>query len=360
MKSIYIHIPFCKSICTYCDFPKVFSDSQMIDEYLIALKKEIEEYYNDDVLNTIYIGGGTPSCLNMNQLNELAKIISLLKISNDYEFTFECNVDDLNENLLEYLKALQVNRLSIGIQSFNNEKLIYLGRHAEFEDVLDKITLARSFGFNNINVDLMFGLPIEKFTMLKKDLKLFLKLKPDHISCYSLIIENHTILFNNKQTPLDDNLEYKMYCYINNKLKKSKFEHYEVSNYSLANHKSAHNLIYWNNKEYYGFGLGAHGYIEGFRYENTRSLTEYLNGNYRLNKALLSKQDIMENEVMLGLRLIKGINLQDFYNKYGINLQDAFPVKPLLRNKELIYKNGNVYINSKKIYLMNEILLKLI
>ncbi len=274
------------------------------------------------------------------------------------EFTFECNLNDINEKLLSILKKINVNRLSIGIQSFNKNKLIFLGRKHDFSEAQEKIKLVREYGFNNINLDLMFAIPNEKMIDLCKDIKLFLKLKPDHISAYSLIIEPNTMI--SKEKPINEELEIKMYHYINRKLKRHGFEHYEISNYSLIDKKSEHNMNYWYNNEYYGFGLGAHGYIEGFRYENTRNLVAYLNGKYCQKENLLSRQEIMENEVMLGLRLIKGINLHYFYNKYGINLQEVFPIKPLIKNKEIIYKNGNVYINPKYIYLMNDILLKLI
>lgn len=359
MKSVYIHIPFCNTICTYCDFPKVYKNEIMINNYFKSLKEEIETYYNDDQINTIYIGGGTPSCLSMDQLGELEKILNLFKMNSVSEFTFECNIEDINAKLLNFLRKINVDRLSIGIQSFNDQKLKQMGRNANYKDVLDKIYLIREYGFENISLDLMYGINGENFSDLKKDLKLFMKLKPDHISAYSLIIEENTVLKNKNTKPIDDELEFKMYKYINKKLKQNKYEHYEISNYALKDKKAKHNLIYWNNFEYYGFGLGAHGYIEGFRYENTRSMNDYLNGKFRLNDNLLSKQEIMENELMLGLRLTKGINLKEFYDKYNCNLQDVFPIKPLVKSKELLYKKGNICINPKNTYLMNDILLKL-
>lgn len=358
MKSVYIHIPFCNNICTYCDFPKVLNNVNMVDEYLSSLENEIATKYNGEAVLTLYIGGGTPSCLNSSQLDKLIAIINQLNLVKIIEFTFECNIDDISESLLNILKKIGVTRLSIGIQSFNNNKLSFLGRSVNFPDADIKIKLIRSLGFNNINLDIMFGIPNEKLLDLKQDINKILKLKPDHISAYSLIIEPNTMIAS--QEPINDELEYKMYQYIEKKLKNNKYEHYEISSYSLNKKQSIHNLTYWSNEEYYGFGLGAHGYIEGFRYENTRSLTDYINKRYCLKENLLAKQEIMENEVMLGLRLIKGINLQNFYDKYNYNLQDVFPIKPLLKSKELLHRNGNVFINPKYIYVMNEILLKLI
>jgi len=160
--------------------------------------------------------------------------------------------------------------------------------------------------------------------------------------------------------PIDEELELEMYNYIRNKLKKKKFIHYEVSNFSLNGKESLHNLNYWNNEEYYGFGLGAHGYIDGIRYENTKNFNKYIDEQFVSKKEIVGIREKQENELMLGFRKIKGISLEEFYDKYGINMQDVFPIKPLIKNKDLIYKDGYVFINPDKLYIMNEILLKLI
>ena len=360
MSSAYIHIPFCKSICSYCDFAKIIYKEDQVEPYLNSLASEIEDAYGKEEVNTLYIGGGTPSSLDSSGLDKLANIIKKFNLASDLEYTFECNIEDITAELLQKLSEMGVNRLSIGIQSFNEGKLKFMNRSASFKDVEAKIALARMHGFNNVNLDLMYGIPWETFRDLKKDLKLFLKLNPEHISTYSLIIENHTVCKVREDENIDPEVEIKMYEYIRRKLKNKGYIHYEISNFARPKRESRHNLVYWNNQEYYGFGLGAAGYINGFRYENTRSITDYIAGNFRNEESLISKSETMENEIMLGLRKIKGINLQDFYDKYGVNLQDAFPVKPLIRSKELIYENGYIKINPKYIYVMNEILLKLI
>lgn len=360
MKALYIHIPFCKHICSYCDFSKILYNDELVNQYLESLENEIEEYYNNEPVETIYIGGGTPSSLNKEQLIKLFNILNNINKTNLKEFTFECNITDITESLIKTLVKNQVNRLSIGIQSFNKDNLKFMERTTDFKDTEEKINLIRSLGINNINLDLMYALPNETFNTLKQDLNKILKLKPTHVSTYSLILESHTKISNQELDLPPEDLEVKMYDYIIKKLKKNKFEHYEISNFALENSKSLHNLTYWNNEEYYGFGLGAHGYIEGFRYENTRNINEYNKKHFRLHEKLLSKQEEMENEVMLGLRKIEGINLKHFFDKYEVNLQEVFPIKPLIKNKELIYKDGYVYINPEKIYVMNEILLKLI
>lgn len=360
MNSVYIHIPFCKSICTYCDFCKQLYNETNVRNYLIALREEIKDRYNDEVLDTLYIGGGTPSALNMLELRELFDIIKLLKIDNLKEFTFECNVNDISEDLIIFLKNNKVNRISIGIESFNKEKLRFMERFADFEDVKRKIEMIRNIGINNINVDLMYGIPGETLRDLKNDLNLILKLKPDHISTYSLILEEYTKLSLKTVIPIDEELELEMYNYIRNKLKKKKYIHYEISNFSLAGKESIHNLNYWNNEEYYGFGLGAHGYIDGIRYENTKNINKYIENEFVSKQEIIGLKEKQENELMLGLRKIRGISLNDFFEKYEVNMQDVFPIKPLIKNKDLIYKDGYVYINPEKLYIMNEILLKLI
>lgn len=360
MESIYIHIPFCRNICSYCDFCKMFYNGEVADKYLEALKREVEEFYLNDKIKTIYIGGGTPSILNPEELSKLFEIIKMFDLSEDNEITFECNPEDINELLIEMLSHNGVNRLSIGVQSFNKSKLTFMDRTTDYKDLKEKITMIREKGINNISLDLMYGIPEESLDNLKKDVKLLLKLNPEHISTYSLIIEDNTMAKIKGYINIDQDLESNMYDYICKKLKAKGYNQYEISNFSKEGFKSRHNLTYWNNLEYYGFGLGISGYMNGFRYENTKNIDKYIKGEYRQNEALLSKQEVMENELMLGLRKTNGINLQEFFDKYGVNVQEVFPVNPLIKNKDLIHKDGNIFINPNKLYIMNEILLKLI
>lgn len=360
MKHLYIHIPFCKHICSYCDFCKLLKIDKFIEDYLKGLEKEINEYYNGEELETIYIGGGTPSCLNSNELNKLFNILKKIKLKKDYEFTFEVNPSDITEELINILVLNKVNRISIGIESFDTDKLGFMERNSNYTDIKEKIEMIKLKGIKNINLDLIYGIPGETLKILKKDLKLLTKLKPTHISTYSLIIEKHTKLYNEAVENIPEQLDAKMYNLICKYLKKHGYNHYEVSNYSLNNYESRHNLSYWNNKEYYGFGLGASGYIDGFRYQNTSNLFKYLKEEYRINESLLSQEDKMYDEIMLGLRKIKGINLEEFKRKYKIDFTEKYDINELLKNKELIIKKGYLYINPKYIYTMNEILIKII
>ena len=358
IKSVYIHIPFCKNICSYCDFCKFIYNEKWVGAYLTGLNNEIKDRYMDDPIKTIYIGGGTPSALSIDELKRLFKIISVFNTNDLEEFTFECNLSDINEGLLEILKNNKVNRLSIGIQSFNKKNLAFMERNADFKDALKKVDLCHQYGFNNINLDLMYAIPGETLKDLKKDLNLFLKLNPTHISTYSLILEDHTKLSSKNVSYIEEELDYEMFKLISKKLNSA--NHYEISNFSIPGYESKHNLVYWNNEEYYGFGLGASGYIDDIRYQNTKNLKEYLLGNYVLEKEILGLKEKMDYEIMLGLRKLKGINILEFRNKYNKDIEEVYNLKPLLKSRDLIKKKGYIFINPQKIYIMNEILIKII
>ena len=356
MRGVYIHIPFCNSICSYCDFCKFIHSDVWASEYLNSLKKEIEEYYEGDMIKSIYIGGGTPSCLSMSNLDKLFEIIKIFNTSKNLEFSFECNVNDITETLLMKLKDSGVNRISIGVESFDKYVLKYLNRKHDKKEIFKNIELVKKY-FNNINVDLIYAVPIENMSILKHDISNILKLDVPHISTYSLIIEPHTAFYNKGIKNIDEELDLKMYNYICKKLKKKGYLHYEVSNFSKFGYESKHNLSYWDNSEYYGFGVGAHGFINSVRYENTRNLTKYLKNEYRFNELLMSTQEDMENEVMLGLRKIDGISMSKFMDKFGMNVLDAFPkIRVAINNKYMAIDDDKLYIVSDKIYVMNEIL----
>jgi len=360
MESVYIHIPFCENICTYCDFCKVIYHGPWITQYLNALINEIQDKYNKEEIKTLYIGGGTPSYLTPKDLNYLFSIIKKLNLSKELEFTFECNLNDINEEVLTILKDNGVNRLSIGIQSFNEDKLKFMGRNHTFTEAEEALKLCRDMGFNNINLDLIYGIPGETLKDLKKDIELFLKLNPEHISTYSLIVEDNTKISNDGVLPIKEELDASMYELICDKLKDKKYNHYEISNFSKEGYECKHNLHYWNNEEYYGFGVGASGYVDGIRYDNTRSLTDYFKGKTRLREEILSKEDKMYNELMLGFRKIEGISLKEFFKKYEINMQEAFNLNEVLKKNEILVKNERIFINPKYLYVMNEILIKIL
>ena len=212
--SVYIHIPFCKSICSYCNFCKVIYKKKWVDLYLNRLKEEVMDRYMGEEIKTIYIGGGTPSSLSLEEIEDLLNITNLFKKDNIEEFTFECNIEDINNNLLNLLKKYHINRLSIGVESFNQDNLKLMNRNTNYSDVVNKINLIRECGFDNINLDLIYALPNETLSILKKDLKLLLSLKPEHISTYSFSLENNTYLKYKRVNTINEELDLEMYKYI--------------------------------------------------------------------------------------------------------------------------------------------------
>ena len=352
--SIYIHIPFCSNICSYCDFAKFYYNSDWVDNYLLSLEKEIKLNYKGEVVDTIYIGGGTPTVLNTNQLEKLLKITNLFK-KNDIEFTVETNVD-LSLEKIKLLKKYGVNRISIGVQTVNPKYLKFLNRNHTKEEVINLINLLKEYNFN-INVDLIYAIPNQTLEELNEDLDFILNLDVNHISTYSLIIEPHTKLYIDNISNIDEDLDYEMYKLINKKL--NKYHHYEISNFAKKNYESKHNLVYWNNLNYYGFGLGASGYINNIRYDNTKSYNNYINGDYVLEKHELDLNETISNEFILGLRKIDGIDVNEFYKKYNLEITSIDIVKKMLKENKLILTD-KLKINPKFIYISNTILVNFI
>lgn len=356
IKSCYIHIPFCKKICSYCDFCKNYYNELVVDDYLDNLKKEISKNYKNEVLDTLYIGGGTPSVLSYKNLNKLIYILKTFKLSHDYEYTFECNYEDINEKVLLILKSSGVNRISIGIQTFNEKYSKILNRDINKKEMIEKINLTKKY-FSNINIDLMYALPGESINDLKMDLEIIRKLDVTHISTYALIIEDHTNLKLQNIKETRDDIQNKMYYLIVDYLKNNGYNHYELSNFAKENYESRHNLTYWSNDNYYGFGAGASGFIDNIRYDNTKSVFKYNDCITKVYEEKLSLNELMKDEVMLSLRKTNGINKNAFYKKYDILLEDAFDYKGLVRNNVLMETGENVYIKEDKLFVSNEIII---
>lgn len=356
MTSVYIHIPFCHKICTYCDFCKLYYDKQLVKSYLQSLEYEINTTYQKERVKTLYIGGGTPSMLDLDELEHLFKVINLLDKKQLQEFTIECNAESLTKEKLLLFKANGVNRLSIGVQTFNNKLLKILGRYHNNKMVFNIIKEAKAIGFNNINIDLIYGINKQTMRNLKKDLKYFLKLDVTHVSFYSLIIEPHTKLYIDSYKEINEDTNVKMYEYINTILKKHHYHHYEISNYAKEGYESKHNLVYWHNDQYYGFGLGSSSYINNKRYENTKNINDYIHNKYIINNKQIDDKEIIQNEMILGLRLIRGINKKVFYQKYHQSIDKVFDIKQLIANKLLIDDGDNIYIPEDKMFISNEVL----
>lgn len=356
--SIYIHIPFCNSICTYCDFCKIFYNKKYINDYLNNLEQEIKVRYKSEIVNTIFIGGGTPSSLDDNELIRLMNIIKIFNLSDNYEFTVECNIESITENKLKIMKKYGVNRISIGVESFDNSIIKLLGRNHTKKDVYNKMGIVKRY-FSNINIDLIYA-AYDDINILKSDIDCFLKLDIPHISTYSLIIEDNTMLKINGMKNIDEDIDYEMYKYIEDTLEKNNYIHYEISNYAKNGYQSKHNLVYWNNEEYYGFGLSSTSYINNERITNTKNLRKYLNGKYIGTSISEDKEIKMENEIMLGLRKLDGIDLDRFKEKFNVSLEDIYNIDNLVRNGYLIRDNNCIKIDKKYMYISNEIIVRIL
>ena len=323
-------------------------------DYLKELEKEIKNNYNNDVLKTIYIGGGTPSSLDLEELEYLFNILDSLIKDTNYEYTIECNVENLTEEKIKLFKKYGINRVSIGVQTFNEKYLKFLNRHHSRDDVINIINILKKYNINNINVDLIYALPGQTLEELDDDLEEIIKLDIPHISTYSLIIEPNTILYNNGIKNIYEELDFKMYEKIINKL--NNYNHYEVSNFAKPGYESKHNLTYWNNNEYYGFGVGASGYINGIRYDNTRSINNYLKGTRMVQKEYIDFNTKLENEFILGFRKISGINKKEFYDKYHFEIKNIEIINELIKKGLLTETDDNIYI--KNIYTSNNVLVE--
>lgn len=333
LTSLYIHIPFCSQICTYCDFHKEMAKQSKKEKYVNALIKELQ-YHKKEIKNvsTIYIGGGTPTSLNLLDLEKLLQAINLyIPIHNVSEFTIESNPNDFTEELVILLKKYHVNRISIGVQTFQEDHLQFLGRTHQKEDVISSIKLLRKHHFQNISVDMMFSLINQTLEDLRNDIQEVLSLDIEHISYYSLILEEKSklsyLLQSKKISMNDEDLEGLMYNEVIETLKSHNYTQYEISNFTKPGYESLHNKTYWLNKEYLGIGSGSHSMYQGKRMFNTTNVSKYIsmidNDNYDFTSRY--EYNSLNEEMMLGLRLIEGVHIEEINRKYRINLFEEFP-----------------------------------
>ena len=363
---IYIHIPFCIKKCEYCDFISYCNKKEYVPQYINALKKEIKNNINKEYkITTIYIGGGTPSSIEENYIADIIETIKLnmneenLKDFENIEVTIEVNPGTVNKEKLQVYKKIGINRLSIGLQETHNELLKSIGRIHTYEEFIKTYNLARKIGFNNINVDLMIALPNQTIRDIKENLEKITKLNPEHISVYSLILEEGTPFYNkyneNKIKLPDEELERNMYWYVKNTLENNGYMHYEISNFSKKGFESKHNMNCWNQEEYLGFGVAAHSYNNRIRYSNTNSIEEYIKGSNKIIHEEQTLEDMQKEYMLLGLRKIEGINIQKFKNKFAQN--PIFIFKEQLNKlvyEELIIVDGNeIKLTNKGLDLAN-------
>lgn len=347
-RSMCLHIPFCNRICTYCDFTKVLIDNQPVDAYIDALVKEMD-LVSESTFETIFVGGGTPTALSTVQLEKLLKAINA-RFEVTHEFTFEANPDELTREKIDVLLSHGVNRLSLGVQSFNDEILEILGRTHTASNVEATITYLEDIGFDNYSIDLMYNLPKETSKDIETSLAYIKRFKPKHISWYSLIVEPHTVFYNlarkgklNIANAVD---EAEIYNQVMNGLASLGYTQYEISNFARENHHSLHNKTYWLNLEYYGLGAGSHGYVNGVRTSNIKPVNHYIesvntHGHAYLHQHKVTPKESMEEEMFLGLRLNEGVSKKVFFNKHGIDINVIYgDIMKSLIKRNLLHDTG--------------------
>lgn len=359
--SAYVHIPFCTQICYYCDFSKVFIKNQPVDAYLQALIREFESYKIEQ-LRTLYIGGGTPTAISAEQLDYLlSHLTKNLDLSQLEEFTIEANPGDLTPDKIAVLEKSAVNRISLGVQTFNDKQLKRIGRSHNEAQIYESIDSLKGAGFDNISIDLIYALPGQTMADVKENVAKAIALDIPHLSLYSLILEHHTVFMNKMRRgklnlPTED-LEADMFDYIIAKLESHGFEHYEISNFTKPGRESRHNLMYWDNAEYYGVGAGASGYVDGVRYRNRGPIQHYLKGvaqgNPRLEEEVLTKQEMMEEEFFLGLRKKEGVSISRFEEKFAENFSNRYGdiVEKLTRDGLVQVSDGRLRMTKKGLFL---------
>ena len=350
VKSLYIHIPFCNKICDYCDFTKLQYFRNFASKYLEALKEELESYKIKD-LKTIYVGGGTPTALEDDLFEQLLETIDPYT-EGVIEYTFEANPESLSLDKIKMLKAHRVNRISLGVQTTDDKILKMVNRDHSFEQVKEAVKNLKEVGIDNINVDLILGLPHTSEKILKKDIENVLSLGAKHVSCYGLTVNPHTVLFNKGFKEPEGDVLRAFYDIVEQELIKDGFVHYEVSNWAKHGYQSEHNLTYWRNEQYYGCGLGASGYIGETRYKNTVNLSQYLDRVFINEKELVSEKDKRTYQIMLNLRTIEGLDISFVKDKEN-------EIKYLINSGLLIKKDNRLIPTHEGMMVLDQIILKL-
>ncbi|WP_368235404.1 radical SAM family heme chaperone HemW [Clostridium perfringens] len=368
--SLYVHIPFCAQKCLYCDFPSFARKDHLRKAYIEALNKEIislREKHNNLEINTIFIGGGTPSVLEANELECLLKEVAKLNMAKEVEYSMECNPGNLTEEKLEVMKKYGVNRISMGLQAKQDNLLKGLGRIHNYKTFKENFLLAKKVGFNNINVDLMFGLPNQSLNEWEETLREIISLEPAHISAYSLIIEEGTAFYNlyendKLKLPTEEE-ERKMYHLAKKILEENGFNQYEISNYAKEGKECRHNLAYWNMDNWIGVGSAAASYINGKRIKNISNVEEYINSIKDKGEAVEeiinnSKNDNMEEFMFMGLRKINGIDENEFKNRFSMNINDVYGeiLNKYIGEGLLIRESGRIFLSEKGIEISNVIM----
>ena len=362
--SLYIHIPFCDQKCHYCDFPSFAGKGDLKDRYIDALIKEINQNTKGYIIDTIFIGGGTPSSLSASQLEKLLINVNNFTFADNLEFTVECNPGSITKEKLDVMKKYGVNRLSMGLQAVQNSLLKDIGRIHSYEVFKENFMLARECGFENINVDLMFGLPKQKVSEWKESLEMIVSLNPEHISAYSLIIEDGTrfskLYEEDKLRLPNEDEERQMYHLAKDILFKNGFSQYEISNYSKEGLKCRHNIAYWKMNNWLGVGSAASSYMDGERFTNFSKIETYIekienNQSPREEESKNTIEENIEEFMFMGLRLIEGINEDEFESRFNTTVDSYYKdiLEKFISQKLLKRENRKIYLTEKGIEYSN-------
>lgn len=369
--SLYIHIPFCVRKCLYCDFPSFSGMESIFDDYVRMLCREIDETYSDYrgmEVKSIFVGGGTPSVLPPALLGRISdKIFSRFDVDSKAEITIETNPGTLDAKKLAEMKSMYFNRLSMGLQAWQDRLLKKLGRIHTADEFETNFLQARDAGFKNINVDLMFALPAQSLDDWQETLEKVIKLRPEHISAYSLIIEEGTPFFDmfdrGELKETDEETDRKMYYLAKEMLSDKGYKQYEISNFAREGFECYHNKVYWRTEEYQGFGLGAHSYSDGVRFHNTYDMKEYLRGEgLRLDKEFLSIEEKQEEFMFMGLRMNEGVSEAEFLRRFGESMDSVYgdEIKELISEELLVKKGGRLSLTDRGVDISNSVFEKFI
>lgn len=366
--ALYIHIPFCKNKCFYCDFPSFSGKESLMMDYAEALSREIDNTCQDKLISTIFIGGGTPTYLCIEGWKIIAESIKKLNfVKENFEFTVEGNPNSFKEKQLKIFKEIGVNRVSMGLQAVQDCHLKSIGRIHTLEDFKKSYAMLREAGFNNINVDLMFGLPNQTLDQWMESLRQVVKLKPEHLSCYSLIIEEGTKFYNLYESDSlilpNEDVERDMYAGALEFLKENGYHQYEISNFAKEGLECRHNKIYWKLENYIGCGSSSHSYLDGIRYKNESKIEKYIVNMKNRNSAVVEKyknsiKDDMEEFIFLGLRLIEGLSIEEFQRRFRISIFEKYEavIEKYVKIGLLKLENGRLSLTSKGIELSNQVM----
>jgi len=357
--SLYLHIPFCESICSYCDFCKYVNQQNKMDRYIDKVISDLKLVSNKN-LKTFYIGGGTPTSLDVLSLEKLLSFIDENFKINE-EFTIEANPESCTLEKIKLLNKYNVNRVSLGVQSFNINSLKYLNRKHDYNLVKNVVTNLQENGISNINLDFIYGIKGETLDDIKNNIDLASNLNVTHISYYGLQIEKGTKLYHDKNSKISDDELANQYEFINKYLKSYGYKRYEISNFSKDGYNSIHNKTYWRNNNYYGIGLNASGFIYPYRYSITDRLLDYINEKKSISSLIFeNKKDKEFNYLMLNLRLVEGFNLDEFKQLFNKDFVESYKNKLMKLDKFICIKNNKCYIKPKYLYIMDSILVELL